>query len=83
MVQVTTTFNVVLHVPKLKEAEISTVLRSLRAFAPNEVGLVLLPCPPSGGFVITSSAQRVCPMHLFANEVLYAWCHGEHIALHV
>lgn len=36
--EVSTTFNVVLNVPKLKEPEITTVLKSLRAFAPDEVG---------------------------------------------
>ena len=35
--EVSTTFNVVLNVPKLKEPEIMTVLKSLRAFAPDEV----------------------------------------------
>lgn len=35
--EVASTFNVVLHVPKLKETEIATVLRAIRAFAPNEV----------------------------------------------
>lgn len=37
--EVSTTFNVVLNVPKLKEPEIMTVLKALRAFAPDEVSL--------------------------------------------
>ncbi|KAL3141041.1 hypothetical protein ABBQ32_005552 [Trebouxia sp. C0010 RCD-2024] len=37
--EVTTTFNVVLHVPKLKEMEITAVLKAINAFAPNEVWL--------------------------------------------
>ena len=36
--EVSSTFNVVLHVPKLKEAEITTVLTALRVFATDEVG---------------------------------------------
>ncbi len=39
--EVSTTFNVVLNVPKLKEPEIMTVLKALRAFAPDEVSLHL------------------------------------------
>ena len=35
--EVTTTFNVVLHVPKLKEMEIMAVLKAIKAFAPDEV----------------------------------------------
>lgn len=35
--EVTTTFNVVLHVPKLKEVEITAVLKAIKAFAPDEV----------------------------------------------
>ena len=35
--EVTTTFNVVLHVPKLREVEITTVLKTIKAFAPDEV----------------------------------------------
>ena len=42
--QVVSTCNVVLHVPKLKEAEISTVLRTLKAFACNEVRLQICHC---------------------------------------
>ena len=39
--EVAATFNVVLHVPKLKESEIATVLQTIQAFAPNEVGCCL------------------------------------------
>lgn len=35
--EVSTTFNVVLHVPKLKEVEITAVLKAIKAFAPDEV----------------------------------------------
>ena len=42
--EVASTFNVVLHVPKLKEAEIATVLHTIHAFAPNEVGCCMQPC---------------------------------------
>ncbi|DBB18339.1 hypothetical protein WJX82_004385 [Trebouxia sp. C0006] len=39
--EVSTTFNVVLNVPKLKEPEIMTVLKALRAFAPDEVNMAV------------------------------------------
>ncbi|KAL3141040.1 hypothetical protein ABBQ32_005552 [Trebouxia sp. C0010 RCD-2024] len=39
--EVTTTFNVVLHVPKLKEMEITAVLKAINAFAPNEVSMAV------------------------------------------
>ena len=42
--EVASTFNVVLHVPKLKEAEIATVLHTIHAIAPNEVGCCMQPC---------------------------------------
>lgn len=48
--EVTATFNVVLHVPKLKESEIATVLQTIQAFAPNEVGCCL--CAVCTVFVI-------------------------------
>ena len=42
--EVASTFNVVLHVPKLKEAEIAAVLQTIHAFAPNEVGCCMHSC---------------------------------------
>lgn len=39
--EVAATFNVVLHVPKLKEAEVATVLRAIQAFSPGEVTQLL------------------------------------------
>lgn len=49
--EVTTTFNVVLHVPKLKEMEITAVLKAINAFAPNEVWIGT----PSSGLILASS----------------------------
>lgn len=58
--EVTTTFNVVLHVPKLKEMEITAVLKAIKAFAPDEVrppSPTPLPAPPS--LMLVAPAQEV------------------------
>lgn len=57
--EVSTTFNVVLNVPKLKEPEIMTVLKALRAFASDEVRLHVINAHQCATFRICASI-RIC-----------------------
>ena len=68
--EVASTFNVVLHVPKLKEAEIAAVLQTIHAFAANEVGCCMHSCKTCSVVMFSTGHHTLCSAQVTISCVL-------------